>query len=357
MLAADSPEPDPMRLKALLTALVLTMTALPAAAAECAGRNLFRDMAPERLAQLQAATRAVPFHQGLFWRASKGRQQVTLLGTYHFDDPRHAATLAQFGPELDAAAALLVEAGPAEERRLAEALAKDPSLIVDPTGPTLPERLRPEEWQALSRAMEARGLPAVIASRLRPWYVSMMLGISPCMLAQVQRDGDTGGLDHRLVARAQAADVPVRALEPWDTVFGLFQGMTPQEEIDMIRATMPAAEYADDYTATLTDAYFAGDSWLIWEFGRFDAYDQSGLSRAQVDEQMRLAQDKLMDQRNAAWIAPIEQAAASAASDGKGIVAGFGALHLPGRMGVLSLLQARGWTIAPIKPQGDEHGG
>ncbi|SMO56913.1 TraB/GumN family protein [Paracoccus laeviglucosivorans] len=338
----------------LASALATLCLALPVAAQECVGRNLFEDMPSERLSQLHAATQDVPFHQGLFWRATKGDQVVTLLGTYHFDDPRHAATMAQFGPLIDKAAALLVEAGPEEEDRLGKAMAENPALIVDATGPTLPERLGKEEWDTLWKAMELRGLPAVVTSRMRPWYVSMMLGISPCMMAQVKGNGDTGGLDHQLIERAEAADVPVKALEPWDTVFTLFQGMTPQEEIDMIRASMPAAEYADDYTVTLTDAYFSGDSWLIWEFGRFDAYDNSGMTRAEVDYQMDRAQEKLMDERNQAWIAPIEQAASRAGA--QGVVAGFGALHLPGEKGVLSLLQNRGWTITPIEPEGANGG-
>lgn len=341
------------RLRRLISGLLLGLTlALPAAAQECTGQNLFKTMPPARLAELRAATDGIPYHKGLFWRAQKGDQRILLLGTYHFADPRHDRSMARFGPELDRAAALLVEAGPKEEAKLAEAMAANPALIVDPTGPTLPERLDDAEWQALSRALQERGLPAVVASRLRPWYVAMMLGISPCMRRMVAARGDAGGLDHLLIARAEAASVPVRALEPWDTVLTLFDGMTAGEEEDMIRAAMPGAAYADDYTTTLTDAYFAGDSWMIWEFGRFDAYDNSGLSRAEVDRQMQLAQEKLMDRRNESWIAPLEDAAAKAAGQGKGVVAGFGALHLPGRRGVLALLQDRGWQISPVAMEG-----
>lgn len=345
-----------MRLKSLVLGLSLAIAPL-AALAECRGTNLLSAMPPARLAAIEAASARVPFHHGLFWQATRGDQRLTLLGTYHFGDPRHAAVMAQFGPEVDAAGALLVEAGPEEEQRLAEAMQRDPALIMDAKGPTLPERMTPEDWTALWQAMEVRGLPAVVTSRLRPWYVSVMLSVSPCMLKAMKANGDSGGLDHALIARAEASGVPVRALEPWDTVFGLFNDMTPKEEIDMIRAAMPAAEYADDYTVTLTEAYFSGDSWLIWEFGRQDAYDHSGLSRAEVDEQMRLAQDKLMDQRNRAWIAPIEAAAADAARSHKGVVVGFGALHLPGENGVLSLLQQRGWTISPIEPGGSAQQG
>ena len=345
-------------LRPLLAGLALVLGLAGGAVAEgCVGRDLLAELPPARRAELEAATRDIPYRRGLFWRASKGDQRITLIGTYHFDDPRHAPIMARFGPEIAAAGALLVEAGPKEEQRLSAAMAADPALVMDPTGPTLPERMPPEDWAALQDAMAARGMPAVVTSRMRPWYVSVMLGVSPCMLESMRKTGETGGLDHKLIARARAAGVPVRALEPWDTVLSLFDGMTEDEEIDMIRTALPAAGHADDYAVTLTEAYFSGQSWLIWEFGRFDAYDNSGLSRAEVDRQMRLAQDKMMDQRNRAWIAPITAAAREAAAQGKGIVVGFGALHLPGRDGVLSLLRRDGWTIEPIDMGEQANGG
>ena len=347
-----------MQLKRTLTAFVATLAlALPAAAQDCVGRNLFGDMAPERLAELRAAIQTVPYHQGLFWKAEKGTMQATLIGTYHFADRRHDLAMARFGPEIDSAGALLVEATPEDEARLAQELQDNPALIVNGSGPTLPERLTAKEWQTLSAALEQRGVPDIVAAKLQPWYVAVMLGISPCMMRMVEKRGDAGGLDQMLTDRAEAAHVPIRALESWDTVFTLFMDMTGAEEEDMIRTAMPAAEYADDYTVTLSDAYFAGDSWLMWEFGRFDAYDHSGLSRAEVDGQMQMAQDRLMDQRNENWIAPIENAAAEAAAQDKAIVVGFGALHLPGENGVLRLLERAGWTISPIKVEGIGNGG
>ncbi|MBU3029518.1 TraB/GumN family protein [Paracoccus marinaquae] len=313
-------------------------------AGECVGTNLFEAMPPERLARIEAAVADVPYHRGLLWRATKGDQAITLVGTYHFGDPRHQPLLDRLAQPLAEGAALYVEAGPEEEARLTRALTENPDLMVNATGPTLPERLTAEEWSALSSAMSERGTPAVITAKLRPWYVAMMLGISPCMMEGLEA-GDPGGLDFLLVDRAEALDVPIRALEPWDTIFTLFDEMTPGQEIDMIRASLPAASYADDYAVTLTESYFEGDVWKIWEFGRFDAYANSGLDTATVDEQMRLAQTQLMDRRNQSWIAPLTEGARSAAARGKGIVAGFGALHLPGEKGVLRLLERQGWTI------------
>lgn len=315
-----------------------------AAAPVCAGTDLIAALPKEDLQALEQAAALVPYPEGLFWRARRGDDSITIIGTYHFADPRHAVTLARFGPDIDAAATLMVEAGPDEQEKLKSALLTSPDLIMDVDGPSLPERLTPQDWQAVSRALKDRGIPPVIGSRMRPWYVSMMMGISPCMIGVMRDTGTAGGLDEMLMQRAQAADVPVRALEPWDTLFALFQNMTDEEEIEMILAGLPAAAAADDYAQTLANAYFGGKVRLIWEFTRADAYEKSGLPRVRVDEQIALAEHELMEKRNIAWITPIEKAA----SGGKPVVVAFGALHLPGDSGVLRLLENRGWTITAL---------
>ena len=332
-------------MRAVLAGVVMAWAAAAAPAlAECVGSNLFDTMPSEQRAEIEAAVEGVPYHRGILWRATKAGQEMTLVGTYHFGDPRHDPMLDRLAPLIRQADAVFVEAGPEEERRLTDALSSDPTLMVDPAGPTLPERLDDRDWQALAAAMAERGMPAVMTAKLRPWYVAMMLGISPCMMKQMA-EGDAQGLDHRIIEQAVSMEVPVRALEPWDTVFTLFSHLSPGQEIEMIRASLPAAAHADDYAVTLTEAYFAGDVWAIWEFGRFDAYRNSGLTREQVDQQMDLAQEHLMERRNEAWIAPLTAGSRDAADRGKGILAAFGALHLPGEGGVLRLLEQDGWTI------------
>lgn len=329
----------------ILLMAILTLWTGAAGAAPCEGRNLIDALSSEDRSRLDAAVDKIPYHSGLLWRATKDSAKITLVGTYHFPDSRHHAMLERLNDEFDNAAAVYVEAGPREEERLTKALNEDPSLMVSKSGPTLPERLNEQEWEILSRAMAERGLPAVVTAKLRPWYVAMMIGISPCILQEAGQEGKLSGLDHLLIEEAKDLELPIRALEPWDTVFSLFTGMTPKEELDMIRTALPVASYSDDYAATLTEAYFSGDVWRIWEFGRIDAYANSGLSEAEVDEQFSFAQSRLMDQRNQSWIKPLTKGALAAASDGKEIVAGFGALHLPGEQGVLRLLEKRGWTI------------
>lgn len=318
----------------------------PAAGAPvCTGTDLLAELPAERRAQIAEAVAATPYAQGIRYRATRGDSVIEIVGTYHFGDPRHDPILAEMRPLIEEAGALLVEAGPEEERRLTRALADDPSLMVDTAGPTLPERMEDAEWQELSAAMADRGLPAIMTSRLRPWYVAMMLGLSPCMIEAARSEGANAGLDHRLMKVAEDVGTPIVALEPWDTVFGVFRGMTPEEELDMIRAALPAARLADDYAATTLEAYFRGDIWAIWEYSRLDAYESSGLPREAVDRQLQLAEERLMTERNRSWIEPLTRTAEAAAAEGKPVVAAFGALHLPGETGVLRLLEAEGWAI------------
>src|SRR5690606_2499616 len=156
----------------------------------------------------------------------------------------------------------------------------------------------------------------------------------------------SGGLDHQLIAAAEDSGTEVLALEPWDTVFAIFAGLTPEEELDMIRAALPAAQLADDYAATTLEAYFRGDIWAIWEFGRLDALASSGLAPAAVERQLQLAEERLMTARNRNWIAPLTEAATDAAQAGRQVGAAFGARHLAGGTGEWRLLGQDGWASA-----------
>lgn len=129
------------------------------------------------------------------------------------------------------------------------------------------------------------------------------------------------------------------------------------EEIDMICVSMFVVEYVDDYIVMLIDVYFSGDSWLIWEFGCFDVYENFGMICVEVDYQMVQVQEKLMDQCNKVWIVFIEQVVVDVVVQGCDIVVGFGVLYFLGKNGVLVLLQCDGWMIMQVQLQGGVNGG
>lgn len=328
----------------LLTAalVLLGITLSGPLSAQCAGQNLFDTMAPARLAEVEAAAAAVPFATGNFWRASRGDEVITIAGTYHFDDPRHAPNLAALTPHITSATTVLVEAGPEEEKSLMALIAKDPSVMVITTGPTLSQQLPPEVWGPLSDAMSNRGVPPFMTAKFQPWYVLTLLSIPPCAMTAMTKKPK--GLDGAVIETAQAAGVPVRGLEPFDTLFTIFDGMSPEELTEMLVSTLAIEGMNEDYFTTLVDSYFSGESRKAWELMRFVSYDMPGYTRAQIDADFARMEELVSSSRNRAWIPVLTGAAAKGP-----VFAAFGALHLSGEDGVLNLLQKEGFTLEELK--------
>ena len=321
-------------------ALMAAAFAAPQAGAECHGLNLLDLMPTDKRAAITASADAQPFARGNFWQARRDGDRITLIGTYHLDDPRHAATVDRFAPEIAAATTLLVEAGPEEEKALQQHIGRDPSVMVITEGPGLNQTLAPETWDRLAEAARARGVPPFMAAKFRPWYVTVLLAVPPCAIEAM---ADPNGLDQRLIDSAAASGIPVRALEPYDTIFSIFGAMSEADQIAMIEQTLAMEDSITDFSETLADAYFDGDGRLMWELMRHMSYDAPGYTPEQVDAEMAVLEELLMNSRNRAWIPVIEKAAAQGP-----VVVAFGALHLSGEEGVLNLLQRNGWTVTPL---------
>jgi uncharacterized protein YbaP (TraB family) len=338
--APPTPRKTEDLMRALFTALLLLASPVMGAPAmaDCAGQNLLATMPADQRMALEAAAESMPFHAGNFWTATRAGQTITLAGTYHLDDPRHAANIAALSPSIDAATTVLVEAGPEEEAALKALLARDPSLMIL-TDTSLAEALGPTDWALLSEALGRRGIPAFFAAKFRPWYVSMMLALPACNLPLDKGEG----LDALVIARATAQGIPVKALEPFDTALRIFDQLSFQDQLSMIRSALGVEALAADYMTTLADSYFDGQSRLMWEFMRAETASLPGYTPEQVAREYAAMEEAMINARNRGWIDVLEQAA----QDGP-VFAAFGALHLPGPEGVPALLQARGWTLTPL---------
>jgi uncharacterized protein len=314
-----SEKDDPM-LRCLLSAFAFMALCQPVWAT-CTGENALNALPQADRAALQARTDAAPFAQGNFWRATRGDAAITIIGTYHLGDPRHAATLAAISGLIGQATTVLVEAGPAEERQLMASMAQNPSGMLITTGPSLMEQLPADDWARLTKAMADRQIPAFMAAKFQPWYISILLSVPPCAMAAM---AEKGGLDFSVIAMAEAEQVPLLALEPFDTVLKLFDGMPAQTQIEMVQTALVMEAEAANNSITLADAYFAENSRVVWELMQDQALTLPGYTPERVTTEF----------------AALEEAAA----DGPAFAA-FGALHLSGDEGVLNLLAGQGWTV------------
>ena len=307
---------------------------------ECRGHNLIDALSPGLRAILQAQASSEPYARGNLWLATKAGAEVTLVGTFHLDDPRHAATVAALEPALNKARVLLVEAGPQEEVAIQSLLGQEPWRMMIMTGPTLADQMPVADWARVAGALTARGMSPGLGAKFQPWFLTALLAVPACIFADAAA---AQGLDKRLMARAGDLGVPVQALEPFDTIFGIFDQFSARDQMAMLMQTVDAEGLSDDMAVTLSDAYFAGQSRLFWEFSRHQVLDHSGMTAAEIDREFALVDTAMISGRNAKWIPVIETAA-----DKGPVVVAFGALHLSGNKGVLNLLARRGWKIEAL---------
>ncbi len=321
-------------LRTLWLALATLLAGGTCVRAACSGDDLIAALPEAQRMALDAAADSQPYAEGNLWRATKGAMTVTMVGTYHLADPRFDPVMARLEPRIDTARTLMAEAGPVEEDALRRYLALHPDAF---TGPSLQLDLSDADWTRLASALTARGVPAAIGAHFKPWYLSALLAMPPC-LAVVEAAGN--GLDRRIIAYGAARDMPLVALESWQTALHVFDAFSRPEQIEMVRQALDLDDRSEDMMATMTDAYFREDSRRLWEFQRMMAGDLPGADESAVARDYDRLERSLMTERNEAWIPAIEAAAVKGP-----VFAAFGALHLSGETGVLNLLHDRGWRL------------
>lgn len=332
-----------MPVRRLTVLASLAALALPAAvSADCAGPSLTDRLDADQQARLQAAVSEVPYPEGLIWEAVRDDDRIVLAGTMHVWDPRLESVYADVAPYLAEADHALFEMTAAEQGQLMQALADDPSLTVITHGPTLPELLDEATWDTLSEAAREHGIPPFMAAKMQPWFLATTLSMPACAMTAMT-EGRLG-LDFMLMDHAAEVGVETSALEPWDTLFSLFEEASLQDQIDLLRLSLVAPDLQNEMFVAMLDGYFAGRVAEVWELNRIaldfmpELTDGAGF----MDD----TEDALLTARNIAWLPVIESAAATHGN----IFVGAGAAHLPGEEGVLQLLADNGWTLRRLDP-------
>lgn len=327
----------------ILFTLLLTLWSTNLAAL-CTGTSFMDRLSDAERAQIADAVAATPYPSGLHWTATKGNKTLHLIGTMHIADPRLDAVLAQTAASVEASELLLVEATAEDEAELQSFFARNPDLIFITEGPTLPELLDEPTWDAIAEAASARMVPPFMASKMRPWYLSLTFAIPPCIVTELA----TGqrGLDHMLMELAADIGVPIAAVEDPKALITALNTGTFDEQIEMLKLSLLAPELQTEMFVAMLDAYFAEDIAEIWEASRLAANYVPGLDPAVAQNLFDETEFTLLTQRNTDWIPVINDAFAQHDT----ITLAVGAAHLPGEFGVLKLMENQGWTIIQNQP-------
>jgi uncharacterized protein len=323
----------------LFTVLVFLVTAPLAALAQvCGTADLISQLPPADRARLDALTDQHPFARGLLWRAEKPGSTVVVAGTIHIPDPRLDALVDQLTPHLKSADLLILEATAEDEAGVQTLAATKPELFFITEGPTLIDLLDPDEWSMVTERLKTIGIPAFLAAKFQPWYLSMTLAVPPCALTVIQ-SGEKG-LDRRLEAIAKSEGTDIAALDDTEAVLRLFADEPLDRQLDGLRITLETQDDGNASTSTLIEAYFDGRTREAWEFGRIQIEEAGIENGAEMFEEVN--QTVLVD-RNIAWEPKV-----AALVDGKDAVIAVGAAHLSGETGVLRALERAGYTVSNL---------
>lgn len=259
--------------------------------------------------------------EGLLWRIEReGVAPSHLFGTVHSDDPRVLLLPTPVRQAFTGADRVVLEL--VLDGAAAGAMA---TAMVDRAGPGLRTHLPAQDYARAERALAARGLPAPLVARLKPWAALAALSQPPPRSGLV--------LDLKLYTEAVQAGRPVFGLESAAEQVEAFESLPQADQIALLRDTVAQLDALPALFEEMIEA------WLARDLARLGALadQRSGAVPQEVYERFYAA---LLDHRNARMA---ERLAPHLAAGGT--FAAVGALHLPGKGGLIERLETAGWRL------------
>jgi uncharacterized protein len=271
---------------------------------------------------------------GVFWRIDKlGLEPSYLYGTIHSTDDSALALARRATEQIRGAKVVATELGGpmdatekanADAAMLARALDRDHDTFED-----APQADRAE----IEKLLAGQGYPSEFVHHLKLWFLAVLTAVPQCEAARQALD--LPEVDQLIAQSAKASGVKVVGLETVGEQIDAIAAMRPQIAGVLLALAARDPGMNDDVYATMLKLYRESRPADILPIS--DALgDMSEDERAAEDEFTRL----LLVGRNAAMaerIAPLLK--------GGGAFIAVGALHLPGKTGLIERLRAEGYTV------------
>lgn len=255
--------------------------------------------------------------------SADGQVDGWLLGTIHaLPDGTEWRTPA-IDRAIDEADVLVVEVADLDDRAAASALFQ--ARAANPSGTDIAARVPVADRAALLALAEDGGIDPADLRATDTWAAALLLA------AGVRHGDSDNGVDKAVLARF--TDRPVIELEGVARQLDLFDALPEREQRDLLVATVRDHQRRGDEPGHLTRAWLAGD---------IDRVIDPAQSALLADPELR---EMLLDARNRAWVerlAPLLQEAPQ-------VLIAVGAGHVPGPQGLAALLEARGYTLRPVR--------
>ncbi len=271
--------------------------------------------------------RALAPQRGLLWKIEKaGIAPAYLLATIHLEDPRVTRLPESVARALGHSDALVLEVdlGP-DSRQLAS------RAMFFNDGRSLPQVVGESLFRQSLAALRARGFQPDHVRLMKPWAVFSILSMPQAETGQF--------LDAVLYQRATQRGLPVYALERMSEQIAVFEGLSVQDQIVLLRDTLANKDAVPRFIDETLQVYLRGDlSALLALNERYMEFTEPAVAT-------RVSR-RLLDDRNRRMLVRLE----SLLQRGQRLFIAVGALHLPGETGLLQGLRQRGYRLSAVYP-------
>jgi uncharacterized protein YbaP (TraB family) len=303
----------------------------PAAALGLLGTSLLAPAktVPNPTTDADKAAAAEP-GRGLVWKIEGGASPVYLAGSFHLLRKKDLPVPATLETAYAAARQVWFEVPPGEMQKPAAA-AKVMSLGMLPADESLADVIPAATNEKVKAWAADNPTLGPVLERMRPWLVAMTI-----MVTEYQRmgAGPEHGIEQIFMARAQKDGKKTGGFETVEQQLSFFGELTADKQQALLDKTFEDLAQSREQLADMIANWRAGrDQELAAQMNKsFTGHDD--------------LKKRLLDDRNAAWIAPIEKLLAG---DTPTLVI-VGAGHLAGEGSVVDLLEKKGWKLTRLEP-------
>jgi len=263
--------------------------------------------------------------EAIFWSIQKNAEPAGyLLGTIHSEDPRVLDFSEDFLGKLKDNKIFAMELVPD-----LPTLARLTQYMHYPPGTTLESVIGIERFKALESALSTYKVPADFISRMKPWAAMMTLSTPP---------PKTGFfMDLSLSLRASGNGLEVVGLETLEQQLSFLEEMPMAMQLNLLDQAI--AEYAqvDEAHDEMVDTYLENN--LV---------NLQALSDEQLESVGKTASDYFLESGIYARNLRMAESLLPHLQNSKVFIA-VGALHLPGKEGLLNLLRQNGFELNPLE--------
>ena len=335
--------------RTLIATLGLTVSlAAPvfAQATTCAGKNIMSELKaaePQLYAEIRKAADATLNAKNVLWKIEnpeKPEQAPSyLFGTIHLTDDRildlPESVKTAFGDSVRAA----LEVEDVSASRVSEALQTMSSrgAVLLPAKERLDAMLTPAELQEASKVLARTGLDAKVLGRVRPWVALVMLGTPDCERSRLMSGKVT--LDESIAIQAETRGMGTFGLEQLEAQFQSMAAVPDADQLALLKAQLAYANRLTDVVETTLQLYLDRDLGAIWPL-QIALAKKAGVDPKVFDSY----EENLLSVRNNRMYGRL-----SAHLDRGGVFVAIGALHLPGKTGLVQQAREAGFTVTPLE--------